>query len=76
MNKVVLLVLALITGEDSYELVKIKYHTILSCSEIYEATVNFKTIDGKTYPIYKNRIAFAHYCLDEKGDYYLGYGQG
>jgi hypothetical protein len=74
-SKVVYLVLAVLAGEDGYELERIKFNTILTCDEIFEATIKFKQLDGRILPTYKNRVAFAHYCLDDKGDYYLGYGQ-
>ena len=37
---------------------------------IFEGKVE---INGRTISTYQNKIAFAHWCLDEKGDYYLGY---
>jgi len=69
--KVVYLVLALITSEG-YVLQKIKFETSLTCDEIHEAAIKFKTIGDRTYPIYKNKVAFAHWCLNEQGNYYLG----
>ena len=69
--KVVYLVLALITSEG-YVLQKIKFETSLTCDEIHEAAIKFKTLGDRTYPIYKNKVAFAHWCLDEQGNYYLG----
>tara|TARA_Y100000361_G_scaffold135015_1_gene134565 strand:- start:35 stop:259 length:225 start_codon:yes stop_codon:yes gene_type:complete len=69
--KVVYLVLALLTSE-SYVLHKVKFETTLTCDEIHEAVIEFKEIGDRTYPIYKNKVAFAHWCLDEQGNYYLG----
>ena len=44
----------------------------LSCDEIFDAVIKYKDIGDRTYPTYKNRVVFAHYCLDEIGNYYLG----
>ena len=33
----------------------------------------YKNIEERTYPIYQNKIAFAHWCEDQQGNYYLGY---
>ena len=52
---------------------KIKYETYLTCDEIHESTIKYKEINGRTITTYQNKIAFAHWCLDEKGNYYLGY---
>ena len=70
--KVVYLVLAIITSEG-YDLQKIKFETTLTCDEIHEAVIEYKNIGERTYPIYQNKIAFAHWCEDQQGNYYLGY---
>ena len=70
--KVVYLILTLISGEESYILHKIKFETILTCDEIFDAVIKYKDIGDRTYPTYKNKVVFAHYCLDVVGDYYLG----
>ena len=66
--KVVYLVLALLTGE-SYVLDKVKFETTLTCDEVYNSAIKFKQIGIRTYPIFKNKVAFAHWCEDGKGNY-------
>ncbi|NND23327.1 MAG: hypothetical protein HKN86_01405 [Acidimicrobiia bacterium] len=66
--KVVYLVLALLTGE-SYVLDKVKFETTLTCDEIFDSLIKFKQIGIRKYPIYKNKVAFAHWCEDGKGNY-------
>ena len=66
--KVVILVLALLTSEG-YVLHKVKFETTLTCEEIHQSVIKFKEIGIRTYPIYKNKVAFAHWCEDNKGNY-------
>jgi len=66
--KVVFLVLALLTSEG-YVLHKFKFKTTLTCEEIHQSVIKFKQIGIKTYPIYKNKLAFAYWCEDNKGNY-------
>tara|TARA_S200002703_G_scaffold127654_1_gene114319 strand:+ start:286 stop:474 length:189 start_codon:yes stop_codon:yes gene_type:complete len=60
--------MALLTSEG-YVLNKTKFETTLTCEEIHNSVIKFKEIGKKTYPIYKNKIAFAHWCEDNKGNY-------
>ena len=66
--KVVILVLALLTSEG-YVLHKIKFETTLTCEKIHKSVIKFKEIGEKIYPIYQNKVAFAHWCKDNKGNY-------
>ena len=66
--KIVFLVLVLLTSEG-YVLHKVKFKTTLTCEEIHNSIIKFKEIKIRTYPIYKNKVAFAHWCEDKKGNY-------
>jgi len=66
--KVVILVLALLTSEG-YVLHKVKFETTLTCEDIHKSVIKFKEIEKRTYSIYQNKVAFAHWCEDNKGNY-------
>ena len=75
--KVFFLILYIVNGSSSVNYVKIPFAYSLipiTCEEVFYDKVKFTFIENDGYyGFYKDKIVYAHTCIDEHGNYYNGY---